>query len=132
MLDVSTTLPVRAMPDAISFYEAAGFHVYAYDGSFAFVKYAGLASFQVSVREAGPPVVDIPTDRTEPERAHDAMIVWEGPECRGVLAEGAAGRKPPTVESGYCGVPPASSARSRNRLSVASAPASARRWIASK
>ena len=67
MLDVSTTLPVRAMPDAISFYEAAGFHVYAYDGSFAFVKYAGLASFQVSVREAGPPVVDIPTDRTEPE-----------------------------------------------------------------
>ena len=41
--------------------------VHAYDGGLAFVKYAGLASHQVSGREAGPPVVDILTNRTEPE-----------------------------------------------------------------
>ncbi len=49
MLDVTTTLPVRAMPEAIGFYETAGFDVESYDGGFAFVHYAGASVFDLDL-----------------------------------------------------------------------------------
>ena len=50
MLDVTPTLPVRAMPEAIAFYETAGFDVASYDAGFAFVRYAGASVFDLALK----------------------------------------------------------------------------------
>lgn len=50
MLDVTPTLPVRSMPEAIQFYETAGFDVESYDGGFAFVRYAGSSVFDLTLK----------------------------------------------------------------------------------
>jgi catechol 2,3-dioxygenase-like lactoylglutathione lyase family enzyme len=50
MLDVTPTLPVRAMPEAIGFYESAGFDVEPYDGGFAFVRYEGVSVFDLDLK----------------------------------------------------------------------------------
>jgi hypothetical protein len=55
MLDVTPTLPVRAMPEAIAFYEAAGFDVESYDGGFAFVHYADASVFDLDLKERMDP-----------------------------------------------------------------------------
>jgi hypothetical protein len=55
MLDVTPTLPVRAMPEAISFYEAAGFHVNTYDSNFAFVRYADTSVFDLDLKQRTDP-----------------------------------------------------------------------------
>jgi catechol 2,3-dioxygenase-like lactoylglutathione lyase family enzyme len=46
-LDVTPTLPVRDMAEAIRFYQAAGFDVRAYDDGFAFVHYADSSVFDL-------------------------------------------------------------------------------------
>ena len=55
MLDVTPTLPVRAMPEAIGFYETAGFDVDSYDGGFAFVRYAGASVFDLDLNQGIDP-----------------------------------------------------------------------------
>ena len=55
MLDVTPTLPVRVMPEAISFYETAGFHVHANDDNFAFVQYADASVFDLDLKEQTDP-----------------------------------------------------------------------------
>ncbi len=51
LLDVTPTLPVRDMAEAIAFYESAGFDVRAYDGGFAFVQYAGASVFDLDLHQ---------------------------------------------------------------------------------
>ena len=51
MLDVTPTLPVRVMAEAIAFYETAGFDVGPYDGGFAFVRYADASVFDLDLNE---------------------------------------------------------------------------------
>jgi predicted enzyme related to lactoylglutathione lyase len=55
MLDVTPTLPVRAMAEAIAFYEGAGFDVKAYDGKFAFVHYSDASVFDLDLKEGMDP-----------------------------------------------------------------------------
>ena len=55
MLDVTPTLPVRTMPEAIAFYETAGFEVEAYDEGFAFVRYGGASVFDLARKEGIDP-----------------------------------------------------------------------------
>jgi catechol 2,3-dioxygenase-like lactoylglutathione lyase family enzyme len=55
MLDVTPTLPVRAMPEAIGFYETAGFEVDTYYGGFAFVRYAGASVFDLDLEQGIDP-----------------------------------------------------------------------------
>jgi catechol 2,3-dioxygenase-like lactoylglutathione lyase family enzyme len=50
LLDVTPTLPVRVMPEAISFYESAGFEVEAYDSGFAFVHYEGASVVDLDLK----------------------------------------------------------------------------------
>jgi hypothetical protein len=64
MLDVSTTLPVRAMPEAISSYEAAGFHVQAYHGSFAFVSTPVLQAIMPGAADNGRALLALTVDAT--------------------------------------------------------------------
>jgi catechol 2,3-dioxygenase-like lactoylglutathione lyase family enzyme len=39
------------MPEAIRFYETAGFDVESYDSGFAFVRYAGASAFDLDLKE---------------------------------------------------------------------------------
>lgn len=55
MLDVTPILPVRAIPEAIEFYRAAGFDVESYDDGFAFVRYAGASVFDLQATERVDP-----------------------------------------------------------------------------
>lgn len=55
MLDVTPTLPVRAMPEAIGFYEAAGFDVRGYDDNYAFVQFADASVFDLDLHERTDP-----------------------------------------------------------------------------
>jgi uncharacterized glyoxalase superfamily protein PhnB len=55
LLDVTPTLPVKAMPEAIAFYERAGFEVEAYDSGFAFVRYADVSVFDLDLNEGIDP-----------------------------------------------------------------------------
>ena len=55
VLDVTPTLPVKAMPEAITFYEKAGFDVDAYDSGFAFVRYADSSVFNLDLKEGIDP-----------------------------------------------------------------------------
>ena len=50
-LDVTPTLAVRAMPEAIAFYESAGFEVRPYDERFAFVQFHGASVFDLSLND---------------------------------------------------------------------------------
>ncbi len=51
ILDVTPTLPVRVMAEAIAFYETAGFEVDPYDSGFAFVRYAGASAFDLDLNK---------------------------------------------------------------------------------
>lgn len=55
MLDVTPTLPVREMSEAITFYETAGFDVDCYDSGFAFVRYADASVFDLDLEERTDP-----------------------------------------------------------------------------
>jgi predicted enzyme related to lactoylglutathione lyase len=55
LLDVTPTLPVRAMPEAIVFYETAGFEVQSYDSGFAFAHFAGASMFDLDLKETIDP-----------------------------------------------------------------------------
>ncbi len=55
MLDVTPILSVRAMPESIDFYRAAGFEVEPYDEAFAFVRYVGASVFDLQVTSRGDP-----------------------------------------------------------------------------
>jgi catechol 2,3-dioxygenase-like lactoylglutathione lyase family enzyme len=56
--DVTPTLPVAVMPEAIAFYEAAGFEVESYDGGFAFVRYAEASVFDLALRDGLDPATN--------------------------------------------------------------------------
>jgi uncharacterized glyoxalase superfamily protein PhnB len=49
MVDVTPSLPVANMPEAVSFYEAAGFEVRTYDDGFAFVRYSDSSVFDLDL-----------------------------------------------------------------------------------
>ncbi len=49
MLDVTPTLPVVNMDDAIRFYEAAGLNVHRYDDGFAFVRNCDVSVFDLDL-----------------------------------------------------------------------------------
>ncbi len=55
MLEVTPTLVARAMPEAMAFYEAAGFEVEPYDEGFAFVRYADASVFDLVLHAATTP-----------------------------------------------------------------------------
>ena len=52
MLDVTPTLPVRGIPEAVRFYTAAGFDVHPYGDGYAFVHYDDASAFDLDLREA--------------------------------------------------------------------------------
>jgi hypothetical protein len=51
MLEVTATLPVREMSEAIAFYEAAGLDVTRYDDGFTFVGYADSSVFDLDQKD---------------------------------------------------------------------------------
>lgn len=51
MLDVTPTLPVVDMNDAVGFYEAAGFAVHRYDAGFVFVRHGEQSVFDLGLEE---------------------------------------------------------------------------------
>ncbi len=57
-LDVTPTLAVRGMLEAIAFYESAGFEVRPYDDRFAFVRFQGTSVFDLSLNDRLDPSND--------------------------------------------------------------------------
>jgi predicted enzyme related to lactoylglutathione lyase len=54
-VDVTPTLPVADMNEAIRFYESAGFDVERYDDGFAFVRYRDQSVFDLDLNEHATP-----------------------------------------------------------------------------
>ena len=54
-IDVTPTLPVADMDEAIRFYESAGFDVERYDGGFAFVHFDDQSVFDLDLVEGSDP-----------------------------------------------------------------------------
>lgn len=85
MLDVTPTLPVKVMPEAIRFYEPAGFDVDAYDGGFAFVRYADASVFDLDLNEGIDPANNgagcyIITD--DADQWHTRLLAGDSPSRR--------------------------------------------------
>ena len=86
-IDVTPTLPVADMDDAVRFCEAAGFDVQRYDDGFAFVHLNGQSVFDLDLISAMDPASNHAGATSSPATSMPGTAACPSQECRSVQSK---------------------------------------------